>query len=132
MKVLLVGGRFDGKLRDIDDPEREPFIEMNYVPPLSAEYMPDRDPQATSFMIERVNYQRIRWTVIDDQGQQCYRYVYAYCRSPAQLFDRLLEHYAPTKDERIKALEEEVRDLSRTLREANMMIGNHHRARLGL
>lgn len=61
------------------------------------------------------------------------RYVYTFGQlSPAHAFDRLLEQYGPTKDERIKALEDEVRRLSDSLREANIMIGNHHRMRLGI
>lgn len=111
MKFLLVGGRFDGRLYELDDPEQHPFIEMNYVPPMSAEYVPLPNAKESTFMFERVNYQRIRWTVVDDHGQQSYRYVYAYASSPAQLFDRLIEHYRPGSDAHIKVLENQVRDL---------------------
>lgn len=122
MKFLLVGGRFDGKLYELDDPEQYPFIEMNYVPPMSAEYVPLPNAKESTFMFERVNYQRIRWTVVDVHGQQSYRYVYAYASSPAQLFDRLLEHYAPAKDERIKALENHVQEAEDLLTIAQAMV----------
>lgn len=134
MKVLLMGGRFDGNAQEISDPERTPYIETTYFPPISAtEWRPDGPPTTTEVIYERIQYIRMSWSVTDERGHRGMRYVYTFGQlSPAHAFDRLLECYGPTKDERIKALEEEVKSLKESLREANMMIGNHHRARLGL
>jgi len=129
-RVLLVGGPFDGTWREVE--QGSTFIEAVHYPPASCAYAP-AGPDAMMATFTRYRYDRQGWTVQGDpQKPNEYRFVFTHGHTSATLFDRLLEKYAPTSEQQIKQLEEELRFTRESLRIANEMIANHHRTRLGI
>lgn len=126
-RVLLVGGPVDGTWRQVV-PEHEAYILINYMPPPAVAYA--GEPSQTQFEVKQYEYRRTGWNIQHEPGESAvYRFVYVHGLNARQLFERLLEHYGPTKDERIKQLEEQLRSAIGALQSANVMLGAHHKAR---